>query len=144
MNCLNICFCAFWNKILLFLRKKYFREGDITHFNFIGAMYPNLWPSPSASTLGNKSIRFLLVLYIYIIWFFFLRPRNTAKCKFFLQTVFFQDKLNSFKIGDENTAVYFASEEHSEPAISDDLITKHYISSNSFLFHLLCLRLCFK
>ena len=35
-------------------------------------------------------------------------------------------------------------ERRSEPAISDDLITKHFISLNTFLFHLLCLRLCFK
>ena len=32
----------------------------------------------------------------------------------------------------------------SEPAISDDLITKHYISFNTFFFDILCLRLCFK
>ena len=31
-----------------------------------------------------------------------------------------------------------------EPAISYDLITIHYISLNTFLFYLLCLRLCFK
>ena len=32
----------------------------------------------------------------------------------------------------------------SEPAISDDLITEHHISLNTFIFYLLCLRLCFK
>ena len=33
---------------------------------------------------------------------------------------------------------------YAEPAISDDLITKHNISLNTFFFDKLCLRLCFK
>ena len=39
---------------------------------------------------------------------------------------------------------FFLNSSKPEPAISYDLITKHYISSNTFLFYLLCLRLCFK
>ena len=34
--------------------------------------------------------------------------------------------------------------QNAEPAISDDLITKHYISLNTFFLDKLCLRLCFK
>ena len=40
-------------------------------------------------------------------------------------------------------AILFFINSYTEPAISDDLITKHYISLNTFLFHLLCLMLCF-
>ena len=42
------------------------------------------------------------------------------------------------------TSVSLLDNHRPEPAISDDLITNHFISLNTFLFHLLCLRLCFK
>ena len=33
---------------------------------------------------------------------------------------------------------------NAKPAISDDLITKHNISLNTFMFYIMCPRLCFK
>ena len=43
------------------------------------------------------------------------------------------------------TNVFFLEKhDRTKPAISGDLITKHYILLNTFIFYLLCLRLCFK